>query len=81
MGGYMIDEFLKATQRRAPKASFVDVSLPASDTGSIALCSLKGFVVEGFVRGGFNPSFTGEGSRDLVILRRWLTATGPSNMA
>jgi len=79
LGGYLIDEFIKAAQKRAPKASFVDVSLPTYDTGSIALYSLKGFVIEGFVKDGFSSTFAGPGGQDLVILRRrFTTVTSPN---
>ena len=79
LGGYLIDEFIGALQKRLPKASFVDVSLPTVDTGSIALYSLKGFVIEGFVKDGFSSTFGGQAGQDLVILRRrFATATSPS---
>jgi hypothetical protein len=79
LGGYLVDEYMKAIQKRSPKATFVDVSLPTIDTGSIALYSLKGFVIEGFVKEGFSTTFAGQASQDLVILRRrFATTTSPS---
>ena len=80
VGGYMIDEFIKALQKRVPKASFVDVSLPTADTGSIALYSLKGFVIEGFIKNGFSSAFTSQGGQDLVILRRRFAETQSPNV-
>jgi len=80
LGGYLIDEFINAVQKKAPKASFVDVSLPTSDTGSIALYSLKGFVVEGFVKNGFRSSIADQGTQDLVVLRRWFAETRSSSV-
>ena len=80
LGGYLVDEFTKAAQKRAPKATFVDVSLPTYDTGSIALYSIKGFMIEGFVKDGFRTNFTGQGTSDLVVLRRRLTAPSPSSV-
>jgi ribosomal protein S18 acetylase RimI-like enzyme len=71
VGGFLIDEFIKALQKRSPKATFVDVSLPTFDTGSIALYSLKGFMIEGFIKNGFGQGVA-QGSHDLVILRRRL---------
>jgi hypothetical protein len=66
VGVFLIDRFIKSVQKKNPKAMFVDVNLPAFDTGSIALYSLQGFIIEGFIKNGF------QGSHDLVILRRRL---------
>ena len=75
LGGYLVDSFISSLKKRSPKSQCVDVSLPSIDTGSIALYSLKGFLVEGFVKDGFNQPLGGQESHDLVILRRYLTAS------
>jgi len=74
LGGYLIDEFVKQVHKRAPKAQCVDVSLSNLDTSSIALYSLKGFIVNGFIKNEIR-SRLGKGTYDLVHLRRWLTKT------
>ncbi len=79
LGGYMIDEFIEEIQKRVPKAPCVDVSLPNLDTGSIALYSLKGFVVNGFIKNEIK-SRLGEGTHDLVHLRRWLAKAHPKSV-
>jgi hypothetical protein len=72
IGALLIDEYIKALQKRSPKAAFVDVSLPTFDNGSIALYSLRGFMIEGFKKNGFGQSFAPQGGSDLVFLRRRL---------
>jgi L-amino acid N-acyltransferase YncA len=80
LGGYLIDEFIKEARKKIPKAQCIDVSLPNTDTGSIALYSLKGFIVEGFIRDGFRPSSERQGWQDLVLLRRYLEAEAPTSV-
>ena len=80
LGGYLIDEFIGGVQKKNPKVQFLDVSVPSVDTGSIALYSLKGFLVEGFVKHGFSPNFSAQESQDLVILRRYIATTPSSNV-
>lgn len=80
LGGYLIDNFIGSVHKRNPKAPYVDVSVPSFDTGSIALYSLKGFLVEGFVKGGFHQPVAGQKNKDLVILRRYISPTGSSNL-
>jgi len=79
LGGYLIDEFIKEVQKRDPKAPCVDVSLPNLDTSSIALYSLKGFIVNGFIKNEIR-SRLGKGTQDLVHLRRWLMKTTPTSV-
>lgn len=73
LGGYLIDEFIAVSQKRAPKLPRVEVSLATIDTGSIALYALKGFLVEGLVKGGFSQPSSGQDGADLIILRRHLS--------
>ena len=80
LGGYLVDSFISSVQKRNPKAPYVDVSLPSLDTGLIALYSLKGFHVEGFVKNGFNQPVAGKENQDLVILRRHISSTESSNV-
>ena len=80
LGGYLINMFIKETRRRAPKASCVDVALPSSEKTSIALCSLMGFDINGFVKDGFRLSFAGTERQDLVLLRRRYTAALSPNI-
>jgi hypothetical protein len=80
LGGYLIDEFIKEIQERVPKALCVDVSLSNLDTSSIALYSLKGFIVNGFIKNEVRSRF-GEGVHDLVHLRRWLVKARPRSAA
>jgi hypothetical protein len=79
LGGYLIDQFIKEVQKKAPKAPCVDVSLSNLDTGSIALYSLKGFIVNGFIKNEIRPIF-GKGVHDLVHLRRWLAKSPPASV-
>ncbi|MCJ7771419.1 hypothetical protein MUP37_07605 [Candidatus Bathyarchaeota archaeon] len=58
-----------------PKLPRVEVSLATIDTGSIALYALKGFLIEGFVKGGFSQPSAGQDGADLIILRRHLSQT------
>jgi len=79
LGGYLITAFLKETRRRIPNAPYVDVALPSSERTSIALYSLMGFDINGFVKDGFMLSFAGAERQDLVLLRRSYTpATSPN---
>jgi hypothetical protein len=80
LGGYLVDSFISSVQNRNPKAPYVDVSLPSIDTGLIALYSLKGFRVEGFVKNGFNQPVAGQENQDLVILRRHIPTTESTNV-
>lgn len=80
LGGYLINMFIKETRSRAPKASCVDVALPSSERTSIALYSLMGFDVNGFVKDGFRLSFAGAERQDLVLLRRPYTAALSPNL-
>lgn len=79
IGGYLIDEFIREVQKRDPKAPCIDVSLSNLDTGSIALYSLKGFIVNGFIKNEIRPRI-GETVQDLVHLRRWLTKAPPKSV-
>lgn len=80
LGGYLVDSFIGSVHKRNPKAPYVDVSLSSIDTASIALYSLKGFLVEGFVKNGFNQPVAGLENQDLVILRRHISPTESSNI-
>jgi hypothetical protein len=80
LGKYLINTFILETQRRAPKAACVDVALPSSERTSIALYSLMGFDVNGFVKNGFRLSFAGTERQDLVLLRRRYTAALSPNL-
>ena len=75
LGGYLVDEFITVAQNRMPKLPRVEVSLATIDTGSIALYALKGFLIEGFVKGGFSQPSAGQDGADLIILRRHLSQT------
>jgi ribosomal protein S18 acetylase RimI-like enzyme len=75
LGGYLVDEFIAVAQKRMPKLPRVEVSLATIDTGSIALYALKGFLIEGFVKGGFSQPSAGQDGADLIILRRHLSQT------
>ncbi len=75
LGGYLVDEFIAVAQNRMPKLPRVEVSLATIDTGSIALYALKGFLIEGFVKGGFSQPSAGQDGADLIILRRHLSQT------
>ena len=79
LGGYLIDEFISQVQKKVPKASCIDVSLSNLDTGSIALYSLRGFVVNGFIKNEIR-SRLGKGTYDLVHLRRWLAKASPKSV-
>ncbi|MBL7118816.1 hypothetical protein ISS96_02245, partial [Candidatus Bathyarchaeota archaeon] len=48
-------------------------------TGSIALYSLRGFVVNGFIKNEIR-SRLGKGTYDLVHLRRWLAKVSPKSV-
>jgi len=79
LGGYLIDEFIKETQKRVPEAPCVDVNLSNLDTSSVALYSLKGFIVNGFIKDEIRSRFD-EGVHDLVHLRRWLVKAPPRSV-
>jgi len=79
LGGYLIDEFVKQVQKRDPKTPCIDVSLSNLDTSSMALYSLKGFIVNGFIKNQIR-SRLGKGTYDLVHLRRWLAKTPPRSV-
>ena len=79
LGGYLIDQFIKEVQKKSPQAPCIDVSLSNLDTSSIALYSLKGFIVNGFIKNEIRPRF-GKGVHDLVHLRRLLTKTPSSSI-
>jgi len=75
LGGYLVDEFIAVAQKRIPKLPHIEVSLATIDTGSIALYALKGFLIEGFVKGGFSQPSAGQDGADLIVLRRHLSQT------
>ena len=59
----LIETFEKEARKRNPKASSLDVNLPTFDFNSIALYSVSGFLIEGFIKGL-------RGGPDVVIMRR-----------
>lgn len=59
----LIEKFEEEARKRNPKASSIDVNLPTFDFNSIALYSMSGFLIEGFIKGL-------RGGPDVVIMRR-----------
>ena len=78
LGGVLITKFIEELRRITPKTPYVEVSLPGSERTSIALFSLMGFDVSGFVKDGFRLNFSGGERQDLVMLRRTLMTEPPS---
>jgi hypothetical protein len=66
LGSMLIDKFVDHVRNQFPSANAVRTSLPADMTEIVAFYSSKGFIVEGFVKGGIQ-------NRDLIFLRKPLT--------
>ena len=58
----LLNEFIKEVKKRLPNASYIDVIVNSRSVTYVALYSLNGFVVNGFVQGY-------SGSPDQVFLR------------
>nr|ADQ54392.1 hypothetical protein E37-7F_9 [uncultured marine crenarchaeote E37-7F] len=58
----LLNEFIKAVKNRLPNAGFIDVIVNPRNVSFVALYSLNGFVINGFVQGS-------SGSPDQVFLR------------
>jgi hypothetical protein len=63
LSGLLIDEFLKTARKRTPKAQFVLHNELAENHKAIGLFSMKGFIVNGFMR----DTMTG---RDIVFMKK-----------
>jgi len=59
----LIDEFISELRRRFPNVPAVDVDFASKDTNAVAMYSIKGFCVEGFMKDGVSGT-------DIVTLRR-----------
>jgi hypothetical protein len=58
----LLNEFINAVKNRLPNAGFIDVIVNPRNVSFVALYSLNGFVINGFVQGS-------SGSPDQVFLR------------
>ncbi len=58
----LLNEFIKEVKKRLPKASYIDVIVNPQSVTYVALYSLNGFVINGFVQGYLD-------SPDQVFLR------------
>lgn len=81
LGMFLINAFIAQVQNRIPNASCIDVALPSSERTSIALYSLMGFDITGFIKDGFQTRFAGLSGQDLVLLRRRYDANSSLNIA
>ncbi len=61
----LIERFTVEVKRRRPNSLSIDVSLPTMDVDSVALYSMNGFVIEGFIKGQYNGP-------DMIVMRRYL---------
>jgi hypothetical protein len=61
----LLNEFIKEVKTRLPKARFIDVIVNPRNVTYVALYSLNGFIINGFVQGA-------SGSPDQVFLRGML---------
>lgn len=59
----LIERFTVEVKRRRPNSLSIDVSLPTIDVDSVALYSMNGFVIEGFIKGQYNGP-------DMIVMRR-----------
>jgi hypothetical protein len=66
LGSMLVDKFVDHVRNQLPSANAVRTSLPADMPQVVAFYSSKAFVVEGFVKAGFQ-------GRDLVFLQKALT--------
>lgn len=80
LGMFLINAFIAKVQNRIPNASYIDVALPSSERTSIALYSLMGFDITGFIKDGFQAQFAGMAGQDLVLLRRRYETNSSSNI-
>ena len=80
LGMFLINAFISEVRNRAPTASCIDVALPSSERTSIALYSLMGFDITGFVKDGFHIQFAGAAGQDMVLLRRRYPANSSTSI-
>ena len=59
----LIERCTVEVKRRRPNSLSIDVSLPTIDIDSVALYSMNGFVIEGFIKGQYNGP-------DMIVMRR-----------
>jgi ribosomal protein S18 acetylase RimI-like enzyme len=68
----LIDKFIEELDTRVPNAKYVDTTVSASNPQFVAMYSMKGFVVTGFIKGD-------QMQNDSVLLRKSIVKEKPTS--